>query len=379
MRKRKKQLSLKLFLKRRRLLLITGILAAVPLAGLGAKTLLFKAQPSIDTNSQDIFKDEAALKLYVQQYGPQKTIKQLHELSATFGNCHDVAHKAGNLAFEIFGDRAFKEGGAECHSGLYHGATEAYFKKFGTAKLGENLKTLCSYGGNDFFNHQCFHGIGHGLMAWTNYELIEALETCDMLDQLRDSCYTGVFMENIVGGLAKEQRGQPGGGHFTKYLNDDPQYPCTVVDVKYRSSCYFLQTSRMMQLLNYEFAQVAKACNAAESSYHYVCFSSLGRDIGAVNRKNPSNAIQACSQAPAGQLRIGCLGGAVQDYFWDPSGQDSAIAFCQLLTESAEKSACYSTIFQRASDLLTDRSARDAFCAKPETAHQTDCRRLLRL
>ena len=40
-------------------------------------------------------------------------------------------------------------------------------------------------------------------------------------------------MENIVGGLAAEE------GHKTDYLNNDPQYPCTDVEDRYKSSCYF--------------------------------------------------------------------------------------------------------------------------------------------
>ncbi len=44
-------------------------------------------------------------------------------------------------------------------------------------------------------------------------------------------------MENIVGAIAKRAKDQntsSGDIHFTQYLNDDPQYPCDIVEDKYK-------------------------------------------------------------------------------------------------------------------------------------------------
>jgi hypothetical protein len=334
---------------------------------------------NISETSQTIFGDDSALYSYVKKFGPKKTVLALHQLSSQLGDCHASAHKAGRYSYELYGEQAFKDGSAECHSGLYHGATEAYFKQNGTANLAQNLQAICSYGNNNFFSHQCLHGIGHGLMAWTSYELPEALQNCDKLPERQESCYTGVFMENIVGGLAEEatdQQKQELGGHFTKYLSDDPQYPCNAVAEKYQSSCYFMQTSRTIQIFNSDFAKVADACRKALAQHQYSCFSSMGRDVGAVYRADSAQAISTCGHAPAGNMRIGCLNGAVQDSFWDPSGQDKAVNFCKLLTDGNQKSGCYQTIVDRATDLL-DVAAKPVFCGQVEAAYQPDCRRKL--
>jgi plastocyanin len=159
-----------------------------------------KNSEHISKDSKDIFNDKEALETYIGEYGPKETIKQLNFLSSEFGSCHDPAHVAGRLTYELMGEEAFRECGSECHSGCYHGATEAYFKEHGTNNLSKNLNTLCGDELNGFFSHQCIHGIGHGLMAWASYDIFEALKSCDLLDSRRDSCWTGVFMENIVGG-----------------------------------------------------------------------------------------------------------------------------------------------------------------------------------
>lgn len=333
-----------------------------------------KYDSNIAEISESIFNDDDALFSYVKRFGPQKTIKYLNQLSAKFGSCHNSAHRAGHFAYEIYNEESFKLCSGECHSGCYHGATEAYFRDHGTADLHKNLNLLCNSELNGFFTHQCIHGIGHGLMAWTNYELPEALTSCDLLSQGRESCWTGVFMENIVGGLSKSDVDKGGDSeHFTKYLSDDPQYPCNTVEAKYKGACYFLQTSRMMQLYYGDFKRIADACSKAEQPYQSSCFGSMGRDVGGSNPHNPEGSIIACSNVPEGNYRIDCLLGAVQDSMWDPTGQDDALKFCRLLTKKEEKNGCYNTIFGRATEIFTSNQDLKIFCSKAESEYQAIC------
>lgn len=345
------------------------------LAKIFKKNIAVKDLVPVTKDATALFTDDAVLRSYVYAFRPAETTKRLHELSAQFGDCHQTAHKAGRYAYEFFGELAFQECSAECHSGCYHGATEAYFREHGTANLAENLATLCGPVTNLFFNHQCIHGIGHGLMAWSNYEIHDALKGCDLLPERKDSCYTGVFMENIVGGLAEDEAKQNPelADHVTKYLSNDPQFPCTVVGEKYQPACYFYQTSRMVKLFQADFKKVADACALAPKIHQSNCFQSMGRDVGGVHRGNPAGSIAACANAPAGSLRRDCLAGAVQDSFWDPTGQDNAIAFCTMLTEMEEKKVCYDTIFGRAPLLLAEKNEIKRFCEKVEKSYQASC------
>lgn len=328
---------------------------------------------SIQKDSKDIFQNEDALYSYVKKFGLKQTVARLDELGPLYGDCHQPAHKAGRFAYEIYSTDAFRSVGAECHSGSFHGAIEAYFKKHGTANLSEELKVICSSELNPFFSHQCLHGIGHGLMAWSNYELFDALKACDLLDRGNSSCWTGVFMENIVGGLSGHGEHGAHEGHFTKYLNEDAQYPCSVVEEKYKSYCYSYQTSRMIQLFSGDFSKVASACFQTPRRYHASCFASMGRDVGGVYRGNPAGAIQACSYIPMGPSRNRCLTGAVQDAFWDPNGQDNALKFCKLLKYKDQLDACYNTIFSRGRDVLPSKKDFRLFCSKAESRYQSVC------
>ena len=318
----------------------------------------------------DLFRDDALLERFVEEYGPAATVSLLSENADRVGvDCHERAHELGRMAYELFGALAFSQSGHECHSGGYHGATEAFFRDQGTTNLQSGIAVVCGDSLNDFFRHQCVHGIGHGLMAWTSYELLDALELCDLLEGVTDqqSCYSGVFMENVVGGLSGSM------GHFTEYLSDDPHFPCNVVSDTYVAPCYFFQSSRMVQVFGGDFEQVARACASAPTIAHSACFGSMGRDVGGVSRGDPESAMRLCSYVEELQDRLDCLEGAVQDSFWDPGGADDALNFCMTLQGKDEKRRCYSTIVDRAYDVLQGPAKLQEFCARVEEGFRQGC------
>lgn len=325
-----------------------------------------QAKPSpIPYNWQEIFTDDQALFAYVQEYGPKQTMQALVKLSSSLQkDCHQNAHRAGRFAYKTYNEKAFSMCTPECQSGCYHGASEGYFEINGTANLSQNLNRICNAEKNSFIRYQCIHGVGHGLMSWSSYDLPEALHYCNLIES-PEGCYLGVFMENIVGGLSAD--------HKTTYLSSDPHYPCTIVDEKYKSLCYFYQTTRMTQLFGNDFSKVASECLRAEPEHQRFCFESMGRDVGGLHTTNSESAIKECFFAPYGDLRKRCLIGAVQNSFWDKSGEDTALQFCAMLTDKDEKKACYEMIFTRAKDILVTQENLKSFCQKAELPYQSTC------
>lgn len=311
--------------------------------------------------------DSADLTNWLEILGPARVMAEMSKEEAATGNdCHEPGHAVGRQSYALFGTKVFQLCSAECHSGCYHGAAEAYFSEHGADDLEKALDTICDSSLNPFFSHQCLHGVGHGLMAWSGYDLFKALKACDALSKQRESCYTGVFMENIVGGLAGAS------GHASIYLNNDPQYPCSIVPEKYKASCYFLQTSRMMQLFRGDFKKIAHACMQAPMPYRSSCFESMGRDVDGVYAGKPEEAIRACDLA-TGVFRTLCLTGAIEDTFWDASGADTGFAFCRALSNATDKKMCYGLQFARATQIFTTESEFRSFCAKAEPDYRDRC------
>jgi plastocyanin len=351
------------------LIVVSGGFDAQPLV-LNDGEVKFDDPPSLSLGDLvALFQDDPMLFRFTELYGPARTVELLSEAEGYAKvDCHQRAHEVGRKAYDLFGATAFSLASHECHAGSYHGATEALFRDRGVADLQEDVAVLCGNTQSPFFRHQCVHGVGHGLMAWTSYELLDALPMCDRLignDQL--SCYSGIFMENVVGGLSGNM------GHYTAYLSDDPHFPCNAIEDKYLSHCYFYQTSRMVVLFEGGYDRVAQACAEAPSEAVSTCFASYGRDVGGVTRQDPARAIELCGHADDPEHRILCLEGAAQDRFWDVSGADAAITMCEMLEDGPARERCNWTIVHRAFQIYPTRDGFREFCGRIEEQYRFMC------
>jgi hypothetical protein len=240
-------------------------------------------------------------------------------------------------------------------------------------KLKDKIDTVCPRTMNSFFMHQCRHGLGHGLMAWSSYDLTETLEYCNYLDEpeAKASCRTGAFMENVVGSLADSDEARAL-GHYTKFLSDDPQYPCNIVKDEYKADCYFLQTDRMLQLSPNGYQFIVDQCLLAPEAYQYTCFASMGRTVSGQLRGRPAEALVACQLIPNLAYRQWCIDGISKDQLWDPSGQDNGLAFCALVPPEDGRDVCYQGLIGQAQSVMTDEQIR-AFCPRLPQEYQENC------
>lgn len=324
---------------------------------------------SIAADNAAIFDDTDALSAYVVRHGPRRALAFLDELDDTRErSCHDGGHEVGYVLYELYGRDGFSDCTAACQSGCYHGVLEEHLRLTGIKDLAREAEEICADAAGVFIRHQCMHGIGHGLMMLHEYRLPEALMACDKIRQKEDqtSCYTGAFMENIVGGLIGPYTDWP------RYLTDDPRFPCNAVGERYQWACWFLQTSRMRELLGDDFSEIANQCAALEPSNQKPCFQSLGRDVGNANHSNPEAAAATCAAIPESDAQAWCTAYAALDGFWDAAGAEYGLRVCMAATGEA-KSACYRTIGQQAGYLFEEAGAVQAFCTSGEEPYQEIC------
>lgn len=285
----------------------------------------------------DIFYDYEMLKEYVVSYGLTAAVEQLDALAARYGNCHQVAHKAGQFAWELKGPAVLQVHTTLCHSGGMHGVTEAFFRERGTADVDYLLNTVCFELGGRVLISECLHGMGHGLMAWVSYELLDALDYCDRLRDLDwlPSCYGGVFMENVLGGLATEV------GHTSRYVSaTDLHYPCTIVEDRYTTVCYYHQPSRMMFMIGHDFPAIAQACNEAPASAHVACYQGIGKELPWHFDYDAEAIVDTCVLAPSAELRTLCTYEAIKAMFADGLSREPLAHGVCLALPSDQRHAC---------------------------------------
>ena len=306
--------------------------------------------------------------------GPQVALERFEQAiakpGAVEGNCHRIAHSIGAASLEHFKGKvgpAFAGGTAACWSGYYHGVVERALVNVEDDELPAATRAMCDdpdlRSGPTFTLYQCVHGLGHGLMIYTGYDMPRSLKTCDALAEAWDqtSCTGGVFMENLSSSY----------GVKSKWLrDDDPIYPCNTVAERHKIYCYLMVTSRILPTVGYDFAKASKICRTSEKAWIATCFESLGRDASGNSRQNPDQILRSCKTA--GNNMSDCVYGAARDVSSNYAGGKEAAVLC-VKAPAGMRARCFEGIGTILGGLHQTSEARKGACAAITERYRADC------
>ncbi|XKT74467.1 MAG: hypothetical protein ACJKTH_03870 [Patescibacteria group bacterium UBA2163] len=321
--------------------------------------------------------DDIEIRRVVFQIGPRRTIEKISEESGEGSNfsCHSAAHYVGRAAYDVFGKEILKDGSSACHSGFYHGFIEAFFWEVGSGSFKEELNALCTSLKVPFERNQCFHGAGHGLMAFLDYDLPKALSACRSFSEKEktDFCYGGVFMENVTTAL-----GFSAGinGHYTNWVStDNLYYPCdTVEDHTAKRKCYQMQTSWMFAVVTRDYQEVIDVCLGAEEGFVDACFNSIGRDTSSNTLRNAQEVERTCSLMPRAYYKS-CIIGAFDAAFdyWGVEPSIKVSSFCVDLGTEESSAICFERYINRIAELYSTEKTQTALCATMPDKYKEEC------
>jgi hypothetical protein len=284
-------------------------------------------------------------------------------------DCHPVVHAIGRETFRLRGNihDSFSACDQTCHSGCYHGSVERFIrgdeiyaqtgKHPSQAELKQKANAACDPNTPLRLRYQCLHGLGHALMFFSNYNLDRALEACDALagEWNRDSCYGGVFMENVVNATNEKKNFSP----------TDYHYPCNRVAAKYRSECYVMQSSRMVEM-GLSVPALFDECDKA-GEYRAACAQSVGRDLSNEARVGQSQTAARQCELAQDEIRAACVRGvayALIDNTWDGR---YALPFCDALNQQRDQERCFNdsiaylrTVFEKSTAEIRNDCSRHA-------------------
>ncbi|HEX2202847.1 MAG TPA: hypothetical protein VHG91_06105 [Longimicrobium sp.] len=385
---------------------------------------------------------ERALKSVIEPAGVGKAMAALNvmvERDATIRReAHGLAHSLGIAAYrspETVG-ATFAECPPTQMSGCYHGVIQGYFlAQRETGVDAAKLNALCEEqrGRSQFLFFQCAHGVGHGLMALNAHHVPRSLAGCDVAKDpfVRESCYGGVFMENIVAvthphhtaeahaevpaqgeggahdahaGHGASQAADPHAGHGAAQAadphagvdhgamghaghgqqaaaepwkpldKDDPLYPCNVVAPKYQMACYTNQTSAILWMNGGSVAATARACEEAPAGIlRRTCFESLGRDITALAAQDHGRSRSFCAIAE-GEGEAACIGGVSQNLVNLAADPAEGMRFCRGVQGEANQRACYEGVGRMLFGLAPEPARREEICATADPSFVAVCR-----
>jgi hypothetical protein len=383
---------------------------------------------------------ERGLVALIDQAGIGRTMEVLDTLvnvdSDVRFNAHALAHGLGIAAYRT--PETLATTFAACPptqmSGCYHGVVQGYFLSLaaqGHTPGRAELDVMCEpHRASTFLFFQCAHGVGHGLMAVHDNHVPMALEACDLAsdDFIRQSCYGGVFMENIVrishphhtaeghagtqghaagagdhaahgapqqapadehaghgGHAAAPQQADAHAGHGAMQHGEwrpldrsDPLYPCNAVAEKYQWSCYTMQSSAILYFNGGDVQATARACEGAPAAYVSTCFESLGRDITALASQDHGRSLELCRRTAGlagGRGELWCQLGVVQNLVNLAADPDEGMRFCRAVPGADGKGECYRVVGETIATLVAGSAQRGQSCQRAEPDYVAACRR----
>ena len=244
--------------------------------------------------------------------------------------CHPLTHSIGRASLGEYGtfQSAVQYEDGTCWSGFTHGILESFMFRYSVDELPAAVNGVCEQDPDqpysfDYYN--CVHGLGHGVSWRFDNGVFEALPICDSLEGSweQKSCHSGVFMQNIV---------VDGDAHQSRELRpEEPMYPCTAVDEKYKQTCYLMQTSYALRTVDYDYSKGFELCETeADEGYVETCYRSMGRDISGNSHRESEKVVELCSLGDP-ELQTHCFQGAVKNAVFNDHGLENANVLCDLV------------------------------------------------
>ena len=287
------------------------------------------------------------------------------------GEGHLVVHQIGFYAYQKYGADSILKCKDYFLYACYHGtiieaASDQGFE--GVAKMTDKCKA------SPVRYFQCVHAAGHALMAMWEYDLPEALKTCDQIyenetqfPEALSSCHNGAFMENLFGvhdwGTGKEQK--------RDWISEDPYFPCNYFGEKYQKGCWLNQAARIYQMNNGDLVKTSSLCQeAGNDQYEVWCMDNIARQIHPLTNGDPAKSFELCKQA--GQKYYDNCLVVNAGSFYSVGGRDQAIFICQNVPPNL-KPECYQRLTGQIISDPIDKKERENLCQKLESPYNNQC------
>lgn len=228
-----------------------------------------------------------AVRVLVELLGAEKSDGLLHALDLPpTGDTHLLGHEVGEMLYSQHGIDGLRQCSRSFLMACYHGLVIRAVGTEGERYLG-TIFEICRSDHN--LLSQCAHAVGHGLLAWTGYDLPKTLTMCTQVsEEVRYNCLDGVFMEHVYHAF------QPRSVLTDASLNN-PHDVCLSLESGYQRACYANQPPYWFALYGGDLKRVGTACGElADSTNRESCDDGYARLTYTMANGDPDKAYGFC-------------------------------------------------------------------------------------
>ncbi len=314
---------------------------------------------------------------------------------------HLLGHVIGDMLYKQQGIAGINVCTQDFRNACSHSVVIGILNDHGEGVLPEIAATCKEAPGGKGAYTMCFHGLGHGVLAYTGYNLERAVQMCKRTGtpeyQEREyiECVGGTIME-MIAGVHDPLAWQEQVGNYFK--DNDPLYPCSApfMPGEVRPICYaqltpHLYTAAGIDLASIDTSKYEKAfsfCNALPqgSQERESCYGGFGkefivsarerdvRDIGSMEAPALAHVREWCTYANDADGEKACNGSALASLFWGAENKpDAAFTFCAIAS-GQEQQECHSQLSDQISFYLGGEYRGLLLCDRLPTALRESCR-----
>lgn len=319
---------------------------------------------------------------------------------------NDIAGQDTHLLGHFIGDVLYKQKGIDAISictpdlgyACAHSTVIGALLEKGPEVFNEIHEVCNKVEGPNAYN-MCFHGFGHGVLAYVQYELPDAIKLCQKLgtkehyNQEAVECLGGVIME-MRGGIHDPIVWQENG---TKYLSkDNPLKMCQsdVMPADFKVMCYIYVTPFIFDSVTNsdlpsfdDYHPATTRCeNVTNDKYRYACYGGFakefvnfvfGRDVRQVAKSNDEDLhtmLDACMVIDNDFGRRACVEYSVYALYRSGNNPYQVTARFCAMADDKFKDICYDTLKQKVmtSEYFPD-SYKQNFCTYLKEQHHRQC------
>ncbi len=313
---------------------------------------------------------------------------------------HLLAHTVGDILYKQKGIDAIKLCTPDFRNACSHSVVIGILNEHGEAALGAIAKACKEAPGGKGAYTMCFHGLGHGVLAYTGYDLEKAVTMCQKTGTAEyhnreyQECVGGAVMEMIAGvhdHTAWEKQAP-------KYFKvTDPLYPCDAafMPAEVRSICYIQLTPHLFTAAGGNLGNMTpdvyptafSYCNALAvgTDERTSCYSGFGkefvviaqgrdvRDVGSMQEPALQNIKAWCALAHDAPGEIACNGSALESLFWGGENKpDAALTYCSIASGNVQ-SSCYQELARDIQYYFSGAPQGAALCKRLPDRYQVLC------
>ncbi len=314
---------------------------------------------------------------------------------------HLLGHIVGDILFKQMGIEGIKYCTSDLRNACSHSIVVGLLLQDGEGALIKAVSVCRDAPGGSGAYTMCVHGLGHGVLAYVDYDMKRAVKMCEKTAPVIGvgveyvQCVGGVTMEMMAGINDRDAWLLQAPNYLKK---DDPLSPCNMsfMSEQVRPICYTYLTPHLFELAGANlqkpdpvyFAKAFSFCSKLKEhdKNRGFCYGGFGKEfvvlanerniqsIENLNNEQLKKIYDWCVMADAQDGMIACVGNALQSLYW--GGENSpavSIKFCSLVNVSKDQSACFSGLIDAVKYYNKDVTYHKNFCNQVPKNYQNQC------